>query len=190
MLNGRELFSKFKIIIDIVSYFFTWLPDFILDFIWGWANGFEGKLAIAVRYLILKSRIKSCGANVYIGKNVTIKNFGNLSIGNNVSIHANCYIDSKGGIKVGNNVSIAHNSSLISFEHTWLDHTLPIKYNNIKLGFISIGDDVWIGCGVRILANTKINNRCVVAAGAVVNTTLYSEALYGGVPCKKLKNLV
>jgi acetyltransferase-like isoleucine patch superfamily enzyme len=104
-----------------------------------------------MRYIILKSLIKECGDNVRIGKNVIILNWEDLTIGENISIHANCYIDAAGRIYIGNNVSIAHNTSLLSSGHTWSVSEVPIKYNAVKLLPLVIRDDIWIGCGCRIL---------------------------------------
>jgi acetyltransferase-like isoleucine patch superfamily enzyme len=142
-----------------------------------------------MRYIILKSLIKECGDNVRISKNVIILNWENLTLGKNISIHANCYIDAAGGICIGNNVSIAHNTSLLSSEHTWSDSEVPIKYNAVKLLPLVIRDDVWIGCGCRILGGIEISSRVIVAAGAVVNKDSESNALYGGVPARLIKKI-
>jgi Acetyltransferase (isoleucine patch superfamily) len=133
--------------------------------------------------------MKSCGSSAYFGSMLTIKNPSLISIGDNFSAHEYCYIDGAGSITIGNNVSIAHNCSLVSFEHTWHDQSIPIKYNPTKRAPIIIGDDVWLGCGVRVLAGTIIEDRVVVAAGAVVKGKLDSGFLYAGVPAKKIKPL-
>ena len=54
---------------------------------------------------------------------------------------------------------------------------------------IKIGNDVWLGCGVRILSGTVIEDRVIIAAGAVVKGHLESGYIYGGVPAKRLKKL-
>lgn len=101
----------------------------------------------------------------------------NFQSGFNLSIHEFSYLDAAGGIEIGDNVSIAHNCSLVSFEHTWTDLETLIKYNPTKLYPIKIGNDVWLGCGVRVLAGTVIEDR-VIVAGAVVKGTLESQVIY------------
>ncbi|WP_220727602.1 acyltransferase, partial [Marinilactibacillus psychrotolerans] len=86
-------------------------------------------------------------------------------------------------------VSIAHSTSILSSDHTWDDKSLPIKYNKLSLKPVTIKSDVWLGCGVRILAGSFINKRVVIAAGAVVNKTIESNILAGGIPAKKIKLL-
>ena len=49
---------------------------------------------------------------------------------------------------------------------------------------ISIGDDVWIGVGVRIIDGVKIGNGCVLGAGAVVTSDIPDYSITVGVPAK------
>lgn len=149
----------------------------------------RGKIGIYIRYISIKSINRLNGDNICIKSGCYIYNVEKLTIGNNVSIHPLTYIDALGGIKIGNNVSIAHNSSLVSFNHTYSNMDIPIKYNDLELGRIIICDDVWIGCGVRVLANAVINSRTILAAGAVVSTITLSNSIYGGVPAKFIKSI-
>ncbi|MBB3208341.1 acetyltransferase-like isoleucine patch superfamily enzyme [Rhodopirellula rubra] len=162
------------------------VPVKLREFLWSSSGIFDGPFAIALRYCILKSLIKDCGDNVYVGKFVCVRNWSGLSIGSNVSIHAMCYIDAAGGVSVGDNVSIAHQVSLISFNHSYQNILLPIKYNPNKLAPIAIHEDVWVGCGVRLLAGVVVEQRSIVAAGAVVNRAVERGSIVGGVPAKKI----
>lgn len=189
MDSKKNYFYRFKWIILFLSKIFSVLPNFILQFWWDLSRPHSQLPFILLKYLILKARAKKCGDNISIGANVTIKGWECLEVGSNVSIHDNCYIDAGGEITIGNNVSIAHNSTLLSGTHTFDDKTSPIKYNKIIKNGLKIEDDVWIGCGVRVLSNIIIKQRVIVAAGAVVNKSLDDNALYGGVPVKKIKDI-
>ncbi|TDL33159.1 acyltransferase [Jeotgalibacillus sp. S-D1] len=149
----------------------------------------ESKLSLFVRYLYVRKYSASCGDNIYIGQGVIIKNIQYLELGSNISIHAYSYLDAAGRINIYNNVSIAHHSSLISFDHTWENSEIPIKYNKVVKGKILINEDVWIGCGCRILSNVTIGSRSVIAAGAVVKNDVVSKTLVGGVPAKEIKKI-
>jgi len=188
-MSGAVLFLRFNFIIHILSTLVGFIPFFVLTFIWSLSKPFEGYISLLTRYLILKSRAKSCGDNVFIGSNVTIKNINNLIVGESVSIHSNSYLDCAGGVFIGNNVSIAHNSSIVSFEHSWEETSLAIKYNPTVLKSVTILDDVWVGCGVRILSGASISARVVVAAGSVVKGNVEGNSLYAGVPAKKIREL-
>lgn len=189
MTSGRDKFNKHKKTIILLSRLMRLIPSNFRKVIWNLFFTSDSKLAILVRYLIIKVEAKTCGDNIYISRNVVLKNISRMSIGSNVSIHEFCYIDSIGGLDIGNNVSIAHATSLITFNHTYLNEKEPIKYNPLDLENIIIHNDVWIGAGVRILSGAVLHERCIVAAGAVVNKELESGYIYGGIPAKRIKRM-
>ncbi|WP_166626740.1 acyltransferase [Jeotgalicoccus sp. S0W5] len=158
-------------------------------FIFESSNNFNNLFAFAIRYLILSSFTQKIGERVYVGKNTTFKNIENLELGNSVSIHDGCYIDAYGGITIGDSVSIANHTSLISFEHTWENIDMPIKYNPVAKKSIFISSDVWIGSGCRILGGSFIESRVVIAAGAVSKGYIDKNSIYGGIPAKCIKKI-
>ena len=188
-MSGRDKFKKNK---KIIILFCKVLNVFSKKFqykLYSKFNHGESKFKILFRYCILKNICKKIGDNVYIGSDVTIKNYENLSIGENVSIHKNSYLDALGEIVIGDNVSIATDSKIISFNHTWNDVSIPIKYNELSLQKIEISDDVWIGAGAIVLAGNKIGNRVVVGALSVVTKNLESNSVYAGNPARLLKKI-
>lgn len=189
-MNGRTLVKKHRFLIDYASKTLLIFPRTFRYFLFVRCRNLKGKFGIFLRYILLKYLAKQCGENVCIKENVFLYNIENLSIGSNVSIHPLCYLDAKGGLYIGDNVSIAHNCSLISFNHTYSDPNTPIKYNVLVDGEIRIESDVWIGCGVRILAGVTINKRSIVAAGAVVNKTIPSHTISAGIPAIPIKNII
>lgn len=146
-----------------------------------------GIVGLFFRYVWLCMKTERCGRNVYIAISAVIKNLSNLRLGSNVSIHDFCYIDAAGVIDIGSNVGIAHGVSILSTNHTWEDRSTPITYNPLKILHVTIGDDIWIGCGARILAGSRIGSRSVIAAGAVVTKRLDPDGLYTGVPATRKK---
>lgn len=185
--------SRFNVVVvvvfDMISALFKYTPYWVVSFFWSVSSVFSGYISLSLRYCILKSKCKSVGKNVYIGKYVVIKNLEGISIGDNVSIHDYSYLDGYGGIDIGSNVSIAHSSSIISFEHSWDDASKPIKYNSTLKNKIVISDDVWIGCGVRILSGTSLASRTVISAGSVIKGRLGGNSVFCGMPVKKLKEI-
>ncbi len=188
-MTGREIFKFAKTPIKVLVFIFKLIPNFVLKFLWSLLLPFNGFISKTIRYCILKSKSKKTGDNVSIGSNTYIKSWNNFSCGDNVSIHENCYVDCDGGITIGDNVSIAHSSSLVSANHTWEDSRIPIKYNPLTKKGIIIEEDVWVGCGVRILDNVVIKKRTIIAAGAVVTKSFESNVLIGGIPAKQIKKI-
>jgi len=188
-MNGRDSFSKHRFVIITISKLFKYLPKFVNFSILSLISPRDGKVFSLLRYIILKNQCSSLGDNVYIGSNVKLINVEKLKVGSNVSIHTGCYIDALGEIEIENNVSIAHSTSILSFDHTWSNPDLPIKYNELSLGKVVVESDVWIGCGVRILAGIIISQRSIIAAGSVVTKDVPSGVLVGGIPAKVIKRL-
>lgn len=188
-MKGKTLFSLFYPLIRVSIKFFRILPYFILEFFFDTLSLIPTKLGVGLRYIILASMCDSIGKNVYVGRYVIIKNARNLRIGDNVSIHDNCYIDASGTITIGSDISIAHSCSILSFEHQYDNYEKPIKYNDLIFKRVFICDDVWIGCGSRVLSGSQIGSRVIIAAGAVVKGKIKSNSIYGGVPCRLIKRI-
>ncbi|GAA5863329.1 hypothetical protein JCM3774_005255 [Rhodotorula dairenensis] len=54
---------------------------------------------------------------------------------------------------------------------------------------VELGDDMWIGGGVKIIGPCKIGNNCTIAAGAVVKGDFPDNVVIGGCPARILKHL-
>lgn len=188
-MNGRSIYKIARGPINLLVVLLGILPYKFRLFLFDFFSLFPTIVGVALRYIALKSLCKSVGDNVYLGRFVVLKNSKNIEIGSNVSIHDSCYIDGAGGIVIGDNTSIAHQSSIISFDHTYTDKDTPIKYNKLFCEKITISNDVWIGCGVRILSGVKIESRTIVAAGSVVLRDIEANTIHAGVPNKFIKDI-
>ncbi len=189
-LMGRFFFKYFSYLFQVFIFLGKLFPDFAHRFFWEVSTSFSGPMALLFRYLSFSSRVKKYHRNAYIGTHVVLKNIRKLEVGENFSLHDFCYVDALGGISIGDNVSIAHGTSLISFNHTWSDSAVPIKYNPLSESAIVIGDDVWVGCGVRIMPGVIIGRRSVIAAGAVVTKDVPEGVVVAGVPAKVIRSIV
>ena len=116
-----------------------------------------------------------------------------LSYGGFIRIGARCSVNpysvlyGHGGLSIGNGVRIAAHCVIIPANHgTALDGG-PISTQPLSKRGIHIGNDAWLGAGVRVLDGAVIGDGCVVAAGAVVRGELESRGIYGGVPARLLR---
>jgi galactoside O-acetyltransferase len=143
---------------------------------------------------ILNCRNITIGSNFQISRLATLaaNNGGTISIGKNTAINERCFIGASdnGNIIIGNNVTIAYNVSLRASDHKFEDNTLPIKEQGHISGTIIIEDNVWIAANCIITSNIRIGKNSVIAAGAVVTTNVEPNAVYGGIPARKLKNIL
>ena len=188
-MNKKFWVTKFSSFSNLFIKILSLLPLAFRKIILNTGRNLPGLFGLYWRYLSFKSISPKSGENIYIAKNIYIKNIENIILGSNVSIHEMCYLDGYGGITIGNNVSIAHNTSLISFDHTYDDAATPIKYNPSIKKSIVLHNDIWIGAGVRILGGNIIHKRSIVAAGSVVTKDVERYSIYAGVPAKKIKSI-
>jgi len=182
-MTGRQLFKiidKFHMVLPIGAILYEIGRMTCNCLKWG---------GVAMKYAYYKFKFETCGTNVSVHPDVRILSPSKIRCGSNVSIHPLCYIDAEGGLQIGNNVSIAHNTTIMTSNHTWTNPDVPIKYNPKSMASVIICDDVWIGCGVRIMAGVEIGKRVVIAAGAVVTKNCIEPGVYGGVPARLLKNI-
>lgn len=183
-----------------------------LDFVASIPGGLGGY----IRYIVYKKKFKKVAGKFYIGSGVTITGFENIELGKNVSISKNSYLyaayngesggliigdnffmgtntaicANRGNITIGNNVLIAQNVVLRPDNHVINDISKPIRECGNDVGSIVIGDDVWIAANCVILKDVVLGGGCVVAAGAVVNKSVDSYSVVGGVPAKFIKKRV
>ncbi len=68
------------------------------------------------------------------------------------------------------------------------DPDTPILYQIGTMLGVEIGDDVWVGAGVRILDGVKIGSGCVIGTGSVVTKSTDPYGVYVGVPAKKIND--
>ena len=190
MGRNRDILNRNKKLIQLILTLSRIIPKRFLLLVFKTIRNHDNKIAMFIRYIILKRCAKKCGCNVAIFSNVYLFNLKSLEIGNNVSIHPLCYIDASGGIIIGDDVSIAHNSSILSEEHVYEDINKNIKDQGCILKKTVIASNVWIGAGCKILAGSNIETGAIIAAGAVVKNNVLKNTIVAGVPAKVIKHRI
>lgn len=112
----------------------------------------------------------------------------NIEVGDEFLANYNVTILDIAKVTMGNNVWIGPNSLIVTVNHP-MDPAGRRKHLGIAKP-ISIGNDVWIGGNVTVVPGVHIGNNVVIAAGAVVTKDVPDNTLVGGVPAKKIKDLV
>jgi len=108
-----------------------------------------------------------------------------------------CLATGKEEVEIGEYCSIAAGVKFILGDHE-LNRvsTFPFRFvllhspsntDAIYRGRIIVGNDVWIGQNSLILANVRIGDGAVIAAGSVVSKDVAPYAVVGGVPAREIK---
>ncbi len=170
------------------SYSITLKCQFVIfTLIYGLVKYFPGKIpGDFLRSIVLKMFAKK-NHSYHISDNVVFWYPWDISIGKHVQIGENCFLDGFGGIEIGDWTLIAHNSSLISENHSYERLDIPIYYQKKTMKKIVVGENVWIGCGVRVLLGVTIGDGAVIGAGSVVTDDIPPYAVAAGVPARIIK---
>lgn len=142
----------------------------------------DSEYAAKLRLEYYKTKFKSMGENVYIGKGVTIVNPEFITVGNNVEIKNDVTLIARGegGITLSDGVRIQ--------ERVYLDT------ERVNTGYINIGKNVYIGTGTTLFGHMglEIGDDCLLAQNIQLtpyshifddpNSIIYSQ----GGHCKKV----
>lgn len=159
----------------------------------------NGRLTVGLSYVGFIHKSDKTYLNVY----------GKLRFNGDYSIGRGCRFDigTNGTVSIGKGGYITANTTFIimhkltigdncaiSWDCQFLDEDFhEILYDGKKNGekSIVIGDNVWIGCGVKIYKGTIIPNNCVIASNSIVKGVFKDEkTLIGGNPAKIIKDNV
>jgi acetyltransferase-like isoleucine patch superfamily enzyme len=147
-----------------------------------------GENAIVMRGAVLN---REYGGSISIGPGTVIHRGAMLlPLGGFIRLGYRCRVNpysvlyGHGGLTIGDHVRIAAHCVIVPANHgIALDGELIAEQPMNKRG-IRIGNDVWLGAGVRVLDGAVIGDGCVIGAGAVVRGELESYGIYAGVPAK------
>lgn len=111
-------------------------------------------------------RLRQKGA--IIGEGVNIYDGGGASIDYNFGFL----------LTIGNNVTITNSTLLLH------DASIKKELGYVKIGKITIGDNVFIGAGSVLLPNISIGNNVIVGAGSVVSRSIPDGVVAVGNPVR------
>ena len=91
-------------------------------------------------------------------------------------------------VSLGSNITISNDVQFLT--HDGGVHVFRQVDKSIdRFAPIQVGDNVFIGYGSIILPGTVIGNNTVIGAGSVVRGKVEGNAVYAGVPAKKIKTI-
>lgn len=136
------------------------------------AKGVDSQIILGDSVLVGKDTILSC---------VSAK----ISLGEDVSIGPYCFIRAGlAPVTIGSLVTIGSHTAIVSGNPSYERTDVPIKKQIGSTLGITVGDDVWMGVGVRLVDGVDIGSGCVIGAGAVVLESVPEAAIAVGVPAR------
>ena len=143
--------------------------------------GSQVKILRDVRLNVTPNSLLRLGDRVCLDRGVDINTAGEdclIEIGEGTYFGPYLCMAGPGHIKIGKNCMIASQSGLYANNH---------RAEGLSREGIEIGDNCWLGTGVKVLDGVKIGQGCVIGAGAVVTKDIPPRSLAVGVPAKVIK---
>ncbi len=109
---------------------------------------------------------------------------GRTVINERVSIGAGSFIYASSGLEIGKDSLLADNVRVMAGSHRYKDASKLIRLQGAEAKKTTIGQDVWLGSSVIVLAGVTVGDGAVVGAGAVVTKDLPSYSISMGVPAR------
>ncbi|EJF53264.1 isoleucine patch superfamily enzyme, carbonic anhydrase/acetyltransferase [Saprospira grandis DSM 2844] len=140
----------------------------------------------------VRGKTPSWGKNCFLAENATLT--GDIEMGDDCSIWFQAVLRGDvNSIRIGNKVNIQDGAVV----HCTYQKTKTTIGNSVSIGHralvhgCTIGNKVLVGMGAIIMDNAVVPDNCLIAAGALIleNAQLESNAVYAGVPAKKIKSL-
>lgn len=128
------------------------------------------------------------GDGVKINSSVRISGIGKLTIGNNTWIGPEVMIACSSEISIGADCDIAPRVFIGDGTHIITPGMDHIAGRDVTVP-VHVGNGCWLCVNCTVLPGVSIGDKCVVAAGAVVNKDCDQNRLVAGVPAKVIKEL-
>ena len=109
---------------------------------------------------------------------------GNVDIGPNVYVGPYAILYGGGGLKIGRDTLIAAHVVVVPSNHVVDDPDVSISSQGMSMKGVTIGEDVWLGAGVKVVDGVTIGRGAVVGAGSVVTRDVDAFDIVVGVPAR------
>jgi acetyltransferase-like isoleucine patch superfamily enzyme len=130
-------------------------------------------------------------AGVMLGKGMIVHCYGGrVEVGENSIFGPGVTIYGHGNVTIGRDCLIAMETKIISANHDIPPRSVRINERHDIRKPITIGDDVWLGASVVILAGVTVGDGCVVGAGSVVTGDLEPYSIAVGNPARVIRKRV
>ncbi len=146
-----------------------------------------GGISEEERDAVTRQLLGKCGKNTVLGRGFRCDYGYNIEAGENFYVNYNVVILDVCKVKIGDNCLIAPQAGIYTAAHP-LD--AAVRRSGLEYGRpVTIGNDVWIGGGARILPGVTLGDNVVVGAGAVVTKSFPSSVVIAGNPARVIKKL-
>lgn len=138
-----------------------------------------------------RPQFKTEGSNVVIERGCRFPAAHNIDLGSDLYFGFECLIFGFGGVKVGSGTIFGHRVEILTRNHNFDSSDLrSLPYDDrYILSEVQIGENCWIGAGVKVLPGVTIGEGSVIGMGAVVAKDVPPLSVVVGNPGRVVKSL-
>lgn len=167
-----------KYIFEVLRYGFrlTAIKTLIMKYAWYIHDHIAplAQLNIAGNPRIHPTASLRCGKKIFVGKNSHINQYCCI------------WASQNSRIILGDNLLMGPGVKIFSSNHKTVKNQIMNQQEWLEKD-VEIGDDVWLGANVVVVAGVKIGDGSIIAAGAVVTKDIPPYSIAGGVPARVIK---
>ena len=128
------------------------------------------------------------GNGVFLGRGTILScKDGDITLGDHVNIGFHSEVFSGSDVTVGRYGLFAAYTYLVGGGHAFERADVPVIDQDRSSRGITLGDNVWLGTGTKVLDGVRIGTGVVVGAGAVVTEDLPDGAIAVGIPARVVR---
>lgn len=130
------------------------------------------------------------GEGTLISRNTVLNSKGGfIEVGKRANLGQMCIIFSRDcRVRIGNDVLMAAYCYLMGGGSHSMERTdIPIAHQGAECRGIDIGDNVWLGAGVKVLDGCRIGRDSVIGTNSFVSSDIPEFAVAAGSPAKIVK---
>ena len=128
------------------------------------------------------------GNGVFLGRGTILScKDGDITLGDHVNIGFHSEIFSGSQVTVGRHGLFAAYTYLVGGGHEFEQAGVPVIEQERRSKGITLGENVWLGAGAKVMDGVRIADHVVVGAGAVVTEDLPAGAVAVGVPARVVR---
>ena len=139
------------------------------------------------REKILRQLFGKLGKDPYVEPTIFFGFGYNVEAGDRFFANNDCVFVDPGKITFGDDVKIGPQCGFYTALHPLDSKLRAAGYETAEP--IHVGNNVWFGGGVKVLAGVTIGDNCVIGAGSVVTHDIPANSLAFGNPCRVVREL-
>lgn len=149
--------------------------------------GFPGYIGRPI--FLMGTRKMHVGSKVRIfpGMRAEVHGSGSLHLDDNISIGQNFHVIAGNDLRIGSGCLISGDVFITDIDHSYENPDKPVFDQPDAVKKTWIGDNCFLGIGVRIQAGTSLGNGCIVGANSVVRGTFPDHSVIAGIPARIIK---